>query len=121
MPRIANLTLHEASDEQKVDGVFDVPDHSVLAMLLTFQSLPDKATIGARASALADIARETKAEAAMIGGALWLMAPLESALRSVGINPVYAFSVRESTKDVRQSDGSTMKTQVFRHAGWIWV
>lgn len=118
--RIINLTLHEAASEQKADGVFEALDRPAVARLLTFETCPDRAEIARRAEALATIAREARAEAAMIGGALYLMAPLEAALRQVGIKPVYAFSVRVSSEE-RQADGSMRKTQVFRHSGWVWA
>ena len=54
----------------------------------------------------------------MIGGAPYLMAPLEKELRGWGLVPVYAFSVREST-EVVQDDGSVRKVNTFRHAGWV--
>ena len=55
---------------------------------------------------------------AMIGGALWLMAPLAAALREQGIEAVFAFSVRE-TEEQKQADGSVRKVAVFRHAGFV--
>jgi hypothetical protein len=54
----------------------------------------------------------------MIGGAPYLMAPLERSLRSVGVYPVYAFSVRESVEQTAP-DGTVRKTNVFRHAGFV--
>ena len=54
----------------------------------------------------------------MIGGALWLMAPLADALRRQGIEPVFAFSVREAGEQI-QADGSTRKVAIFRHSGWV--
>lgn len=123
--RIINLTQHEAVTEQKADGVFEAPDRQRLARLLTFERCPDRAEILFRAEALAGIARETGAVAAMIGGAPYLMAPLEAALRGVGVKPVYAWSARVSV-DVPQLDKkgevkSVEKTQTFRHAGWVWA
>ena len=53
----------------------------------------------------------------MIGGALWLMAPLSFYLKSAGINPVFAFSKRESVEEV--IDGKTVKTNVFKHVGFV--
>lgn len=61
---------------------------------------------------------EEGAESAMIGGAPFLMAPLEGALRTRGVIPLYAFSVRESVEEALP-DGSVRKTQVFRHAGFV--
>lgn len=55
---------------------------------------------------------------AMIGGAPFFMAPLEAAILSVGVTPVYALSDRVSIEEPL-SDGSTRKTQVFKHLGFI--
>ena len=55
---------------------------------------------------------------AMIGGALWLMAPLAEELKARNIQPVFAFSLRESS-EIAMPDGSVRKTLVFRHVGWI--
>ena len=55
---------------------------------------------------------------AMIGGAPWMMSALEGALLDAGVQPVYAFSVRESVEQV-QPDGSVRKVNVFRHVGFV--
>jgi len=54
----------------------------------------------------------------MIGGAPYLMATLEKALREVGLNPIYAFSQRVSI-DKENPDGSVTKTMVFKHLGFV--
>ena len=54
---------------------------------------------------------------AMIGGALWMMSTLESHLRLAGIQPMFAFSKRESVE--RVVDGKTVKTNVFKHVGFV--
>jgi hypothetical protein len=82
------------------------------------------AEIASKTTTLVDYGGETglcvneRFKFAMIGGAPYLMAPLESALRAHGITPVYAFSVRESVDQV-QPDGSVRKVAVFRHAGFV--
>ena len=43
---------------------------------------------------------------------------LHQILADNGINPVYAFSVRESEEQV-QADGSVKKVAVFRHRGFV--
>lgn len=55
---------------------------------------------------------------AMIGGAPYLMAPLERALRAAGVEPVYALSERVSTEEA-QPDGSVRKVNTFRHVGFV--
>ena len=67
----------------------------------------------------AEVLASTKAayEAAMIGGAPFLMAPLEAALLARRINPCYSFSVRVST-EVTGEDGVVHKSNVFKHVGF---
>lgn len=48
------------------------------------------------------------------------MGALEVALKKVGIQPVYSFSERVS-KEVVLEDGTTQKTSVFCHKGFIEV
>ena len=122
MSAIINLTQHPATAEQLAAGVVDLPAaaRASLQNLLTFDHLPTRREVVESAEAIARLAaRNTMARAAMIGGAPYLMAPLEQALRELyGIEPVYAFSVRESREEV-QPDGSTRKIAVFRHAGFV--
>lgn len=135
---IFNLTQHPATAEQVAQGVYE-PDAKTkqrIQALLTFDTLPDTATIAERAQALADIVRDTDmsgasdddlnigcgewAITAMIGGAPYLMSALEEALRDIGVRSVYAFSVRESVEQT-QPDGSVRKINVFRHVGFVRV
>lgn len=61
--------------------------------------------------------------AVMIGGAPFLMGPLERALKELPYPPEwvgYAFSTRESV-DEKQADGSVKKIAVFRHRGFVKV
>lgn len=121
---IINLTQHGASAEQLQAGVFDLKTcNDVLREELTFRHLPSALDIRRRAEAIADLASTCTNEAgefashAMIGGAPYLMGPLETALRAKGIVPLYAFSVRESVEKI--IDGATVKVGVFRHAGFV--
>jgi hypothetical protein len=146
MNRILNLTQHTATPEQIAAGVTfgELSPEQIMEIrsLLSFETLPSSSEVAQRAQQIAKIAscaiwREKSAlpyaqewageplhteancfEYAMIGGAPYLMAPLESALRAHGITPVYAFSVRESVDQV-QPDGSVRKVAVFRHAGFV--
>ena len=123
---ILNLTQHPATPEQREAGVSDLPDElrKQLVGLLTFSQLPSREEIEDRAEALALLADSLLPEegnpAAMIGGAPYLMAPLEVALRNQRIRPLYAFSVRESVEQTLP-DGTIRKTSIFRHAGFIEV
>lgn len=119
-----NITQHAATPDQVAAGVMDLPseERAGLQELLTFEQLPDAGEIIARAERIAEMAKrslEGRADrAAMIGGAMWLMAPLAAALRASGIEPLFAFSVRE-TEEVAQPDGSVRKVAVFRHRGFV--
>jgi hypothetical protein len=138
MNRILNLTQHTATPEQIAAGVVagEISDaqQTEVRALLTFDTLPTPVEVRRRAERLAQIAASAftivdyggdsglcaneSFKFAMIGGAPYLMAPLEVALRAHGITPVYAFSVRESV-DQTQPDGSVRKIAVFRHAGFV--
>jgi len=118
--KILNLTQHSPSAEQVEAGVFEPPQamKEEVKNLLTFTDLPTAGEIGERASHLAALAAEQGARAAMIGGAPYLMGPLETALKARGITPLFAFTVRESREEVLP-DGSTRKVAVFRHLGFV--
>lgn len=118
---ILNLTQHTPTPEQLAAGVFDHPDEAVRTLvraLLTFDELPAQAGIVDAAEGLADIAARLDVEAALVGGAPWLMAELEAALVERGVLPMYAFSRRESVEAVEE-DGTTTKRSVFRHVGFV--
>lgn len=120
MTTIVNLTQHPATPDQVAAGVEDLrgPALEALREHLTFDALPTRADIEASAEAIATLAMALEYDAAMIGGAPWLMAPLEAALRRYGVRPLYAFSRREVVEEA-QPDGSIRKTAVFRHAGFV--
>ena len=54
----------------------------------------------------------------MIGGAPFLLPILAEELREVGIDPLLAFS-RRDTVEQTQPDGSVRKVAVFRHVGFV--
>lgn len=120
---IINLTQHAASPEQVAAGVIDLPadEREQLTQLLTVDALPTRSKIEARCAdiaSLAALAFDAHPVQAMIGGAPWMMSALEGALIDAGIEPVYAFSVRESVEQA-QPDGSVRKVNIFRHAGFV--
>jgi hypothetical protein len=119
---IANLTQHLATAEQVAAGVFDLEGEAreKLASLLTFITLPTEQEIRDRAHDIALLlgVEHGACQRAMIGGALWLMAPLAEALREQGVEPLFAFTIREVVEE-KQADGSVRKTAVFRHAGFV--
>ena len=73
-----------------------------------------------RADEIAKIALRTNAKKAMIGGAPFFMGYLETALKSVGIQPLYAFSQRVSVETTAE-DGTVTKQNVFKHMGFVEV
>ncbi len=117
---IINLTQHRATPEQVKAGVVDLPDEQreELSRWLTFDEIPDPDGLNATAHAVARMARDAGADAAMIGGAPFFMPDLERVLRHMGVTPVYAFSRRESV-EVTDEDGNVRKTAVFRHMGFV--
>lgn len=119
--KIANLTQHMATAEQVSAGVFEPADKELVKALITFTTAPSSAEMTERAKALGRIALNEGAEAAMIGGAPYFMAPLEEALRSAGVRPCYSFTERRATETVDPATGEVRKTQVFVHAGWVWA
>lgn len=127
---ILNLTQHNATQDQLADGVIELSaEHKAFVQTtLTFNTLPSKEELQARAEELASFAAQVRNGLeldeepvhAMIGGAPYFMSFLEKALKGYGITPVYAFSERQSVDEV-QPDGSVVKRAVFKHAGWVTV
>lgn len=113
-----NLTQHVANPSQIEEGVVEPENKDAVRELLTFHDLPPRSEVRERAAKLAQMAVEAGAEKAMIGGAPFLMHPLHEALEAVGVEPVYAFSRRESVEQVAD-DGSVTKKSVFRHLGFV--
>lgn len=127
MKNLINLTQHNLSDDQIQDFTDMVEDYAVsvfnrissdaVKKLLTFDTLPTKEDLQKRAEELVNLI-EVKEGYALIGGAPYFMAPLETALKNAGIIPIYAFSVRDSVEE-QSSDGTVIKKSIFRHGGYI--
>ena len=126
---IINLTQHQSTPEQVAAGVRDLPPElrARLVELLTFDDLPESDfdepdnEVRQAAKAIAKLASEALGGdegAAMIGGAPFLLPILAEELREVGIDPLLAFSRRE-TIEQQQPDGSVRKVAVFRHVGFV--
>lgn len=113
-----NLTQHNITPEQIAAGVVEPADKDYVRRLLTFYTLPSTSEIEYRAHQLAEYAESNGAQHALIGGAPFLMRPLEEALAEKCIDAWYAFSQRECIEEP-QADGSVVKRNVFRHAGFI--
>lgn len=134
---ILNLTQHKATAEQWAAGVVDLDEvpAEYVRRLITFDTLPSREEVAARAEKLVkfaisvaeakgwleagDVLERGYGFCAMIGGAPFLMGAIERACEYTPMRPVYAFSVRESVEEV-MADGSVRKTAVFRHGGFVW-
>lgn len=118
--RIINLTQHISTPEQLEEGVVDLPEDSraKLQKLLTFDRRPQGSLIAARAADIADIAVKYGATHAMIGGAPFLMAQMEAALKIQGVQPLYSFTQRVTEEHV-QPDGTVKKVAIFKHEGFV--
>jgi len=134
-PKILNLTIHRPTPDQIKVGVVEPSpnDKDKIVSLLSFSSLPMWWEVEERAEKLADLAYALIVElsggfypsdqswgAVMIGGAPYLMPPLQRALLKRGLKPLYAFSRREVVEEA-QADGSVKKSIIFKHIGWIRV
>jgi hypothetical protein len=126
---ILNFTQHKATPEQVEAGVVDLNEglRERLCDLLTFEDIPSSEELESRVDSLVQLALdviESKARegitclSVMLGGAPFLMPPLQKALAWKSVGVVYAFSKRESVETV-MDDGSVRKTNVFRHAGFV--
>ncbi|MCF7936050.1 MAG: hypothetical protein K9L28_06905 [Synergistales bacterium] len=115
---IVNLTRHTATAEQTAEGVVEPANKALVVALLTFHRPPTAENLRMRAAELAQCAREQRADTALIGGAPYLMAPLERALRRWGVRPLYSFSRRVATEAL-QEDGSLQTTYTFRHEAFV--
>jgi hypothetical protein len=119
--RILNLTQHVATRDQFAAGVVEPAHKPEVQELLTFEELPSRAWILAKAQALAELARAHAADVVLIGGAPFFMAPLEAALKKVGIKPLYSFTLRTEAGEEPDGKGGMRKSHVFRHVGFIEV
>lgn len=128
---IVNLTQHNPTAEQYVAGVVNLLDfqRDEARAFLNFAEMPDDISeVITRAERLAEMVAQYFGVSinpeilpcAMIGGAPFMMAPLERALKERGIMPCYAFSVRESV-EVTAPDGTVTKTSVFKHKGFVFA
>jgi hypothetical protein len=122
---IINLTQHPATAEQIAAGVVDLQGEQLEALkaALTFDDIPQYGEMARRAEIIADIAESCTGVGprpvyAMLGGAPFFMAILDSAIHDRGMFPIFAFSRRVSVEE-RQPDGSVIKRNVFKHEGFV--
>lgn len=121
--KILNLTQHEATPNQIEDGVIEPEqdEKDSIRRLLTFNTMPSKEDIDARAWLLADIVVRSKCKAAMIGGAPYLMPELSKCLKERDIRVFFSFSLRKSVDKPNEKDGSVEKVSVFEHIGFVEI
>ncbi|MEM4976628.1 MAG: hypothetical protein QXT64_04815 [Desulfurococcaceae archaeon] len=139
---ILNLTQHLATPEQLQAGVVEPSPQlkAKIQRMLTFDELPSYGEVKKRAEELVSIiddyledleargvistlpSGEANFEVygVLIGGAPYLMAPLEEELKKSGFKPLYAFSKR-TVEEVLRPDGTVEKKAVFKHAGFVEV
>ena len=120
--KIINLTQHKPTKSQIEAGVIsDDPSH-VIKALLSFHWLPAISEVNERAELLAEeaVAMAVKYDTTkvMIGGAPYLMEPLVWHLKSHNLQPVFAFSERDSIESFDES-GNVVKRTVFKHIGFV--
>jgi len=116
--KILNLTQHMTTPEQARQGVFEPEDKDFVRKVLTFSGISDRASVNARALVLSDIALSNGCGHVMIGGAPYLMKPLEEAMDKISVNVLFSFSERVTTETIAE-DGSVMKVSQFKHIGFI--
>ena len=120
--RIANATRHSITNELVVSGVVNLQNDIAKEVreLLTFEEIPSTEEITKRAEKIAELLHSQAFYHAMIGGAPFFMGALEKALRKKGIEPLYAFSKSEVIEKTNV-DGSVVKTNIFKHVGFVRV
>jgi hypothetical protein len=122
MGKILNLTQHPALPAQLEAGVIDPPAEikSEISKLLTFDEIPSRQEIGERATALVAIVVSLGYKVAMVGGAGYLMGPLEASLKAAGVSPVHTFTKRVITGE-KIVNGKTEITREIKFAGFVEV
>ena len=125
--KILNFTQHTLTKEQieslvregfNLENV-EIEAPQYLKNCLNFTECPSREELQFRARALADYAQnQGEATDVIVGGAPYFMGALETALIERGIKPRYAFTERVVEETVNP-DGTTTKTSVFRHSGWV--
>ena len=129
--RILNLTQHESTPQQRKEGLVDLEGVLLadLKDILTVNKKPSEEEITGRAIEVGFLAEDyfklenwEKPWKAMIGGAAWFIPSLQEVLEWLDIDPLYAFSIR-NTKDTHLPDGAVLKQKkgdlMFRHEGFI--
>ena len=121
--QVINLTQHTPTPAQAAEVAFvTLPDDvraQVLALITFAPAEVNYETLRERADTLAQIAANSGANVAMLGGAPFFQSFLENALLAQGVGFCYALSERVARDEV-QADGSVRKVSVFEHAGFYF-
>ena len=115
---IANCTQHAPTKEQLDEGVSNPDSWEQIKELSSFSEIPSWREMKDRASKIAKLLCNEGYSSALIGGAPYFMGTLEGVLIDSGIQPLYAFSVRESKEEVLP-DGTVRKINFFKHLGFV--
>ena len=121
--KVINLTQHTPTMSQAAEVAFvTLPDDvraQVLALITFAPAEVNYETLRYRADTLAQIAANSGADVAMLGGAPFFQSFLENALLAQGVGFCYALSERVARDEI-QADGSVRKVSVFEHAGFYF-
>lgn len=121
--KVINLTQHTPTPAQAAEVAFvTLPDEiraQVLALITFAPAEVNYETLRERSDTLAQIAANSGADVAMLGGAPFFQSFLENALLAQGVGFCYALSERVARDEV-QADGSVRKVSVFEHAGFYF-
>ena len=115
--KIVNLTQHNPTRDQTLSGVYNPKFWDEIKEYLVFECIPTKAELKERAYSIVVLLENESADAAMIGGAPYLMAHLEHELKIYNIKPLYAFSKQASV--FGNVDGKIVEHSVSRHVGFV--
>ncbi|MDO4467866.1 MAG: hypothetical protein Q4C49_12820 [Bacillota bacterium] len=113
-----NLTQHNLTPNQILDGVIEPEDKEYIRSLLTIDHIPSEEELISIAQKISDYAASLNASSAMIGGAMYLMPYLVFELNKRNIEAYYSFSKRVS-RDILQEDGTVKKEIFFNHSGFV--
>lgn len=124
--KVLNFTQHTLTKEQLDSLVgegftlenIEVEAPQWLKDHLTFTKCPSREELVFRAQALADYAESQQATTVIMGGAPYFMAVAEAELIFANIETRYAFTERVVVETINP-DGTTTKTSVFKHSGWV--
>lgn len=129
MAGIINFTSITTTDPAQLEaGVVNPAEEDLnqINYLKDFDHIPTEREMEVRAERLADLAQDMKerdpslGSQVMISGAPYFMRPLADALAQRHLEPIAAFSIRESV-ETKMPDGSVQKKARFRHKGFVRI